>query len=348
MDFSILLVLLQDGLTNGAVYALLGLSTVLVFAVTRIIFIPQGEFVSLGALTLAALQAGQAPATVWLLVALGVAVFCADAWQLWSDPTPQAKALVLARNFAVAIVLPVVLAVFVTRTQWTNSVMLVQVVITLAIIVPMGPWIYRLAFQPLADASSLVLLIGAVALHFSLMGLGLVMFGPEGVRTTPFVDMTLDWGGFALPAQSVAVVLLGAVLVLALYLYFNRSMSGKSLRATAVNAAGARLVGISPSSAGQFALALAAGIGVISGIMIAPLTTVYYDSGFLMGLKGFVAAVLGGLASYPLTAVGALLVGLIESYGSFFSSSYKEVIVFTLIFPVLVWRSVVMHKGART
>src|SRR3954469_6630754 len=72
MDFSIAGILLLDGVTNGAVYGLLALATVLVFAVTRVIFIPQGEFVAYGALTLALLQLGKVPGTVWLLLALGL------------------------------------------------------------------------------------------------------------------------------------------------------------------------------------------------------------------------------------------------------------------------------------
>ena len=69
------------------------------------------------------------------------------------------------------------------------------------------------------------------------------------------------------------------------------------------------------------------------------MTTVYYDTGFLVGLKGFVGAIVGGLVSYPVAAAGALLVGLLESFSSFWASAFKEVIVFTLIIPVLVWRS---------
>jgi branched-chain amino acid transport system permease protein len=65
----------------------------------------------------------------------------------------------------------------------------------------------------------------------------------------------------------------------------------------------------------------------------------FYDSGFLIGLKGFVAAIFGGLASYPAAALGAVFVGLLESFGSFWASAFKEVIVFTLIIPVLLWRS---------
>jgi branched-chain amino acid transport system permease protein len=78
-------------------------------------------------------------------------------------------------------------------------------------------------------------------------------------------------------------------------------------------------------------------------VLIGPITTVYYDSGFLVSLKGFVGAIIGGLTSYPLAAVGALLVGLLESFSSFWASAFKEVIVFTVIIPVLLWRSLTAH-----
>jgi branched-chain amino acid transport system permease protein len=84
-------------------------------------------------------------------------------------------------------------------------------------------------------------------------------------------------------------------------------------------------------------------IGAFSGVLIAPITTIYYDTGFLIGLKGFVGAIVGGLGSYPLAAAGAVLVGLLEAFSSFRASAFKEVIVFTLIIPVLVWRSLTTH-----
>ena len=114
---------------------------------------------------------------------------------------------------------------------------------------------------------------------------------------------------------------------------------GGALRATALNRVGARLVGIAPNLAGSLTFALAALLCAFSGILIGPITTVYYDSGFLISLKGFVGAIIGGLVSYPLAAGGALLVGLLESFSSFWASAFKEVIVFTLIIPVLLWRS---------
>ena len=84
-------------------------------------------------------------------------------------------------------------------------------------------------------------------------------------------------------------------------------------------------MGISPIQAGKLAFAMAAGIGALSGTLIAPLTTVYYDPGFLIGLKGFVGAIVGALASYPVAAAGAVFVGLVEAWGSFVASEYKEV-----------------------
>jgi branched-chain amino acid transport system permease protein len=124
-----------------------------------------------------------------------------------------------------------------------------------------------------------------------------------------------------------------------LWLFFEKTLSGRALRATAVNRLGARLMGISSNGAGRISFTMAAFIGALSGLLIGPSTTIFYDSGFLIGLKGFVAAVFAGLASYPLAAVGAVGVGLLEAFGSFWASSFKEVIVFTAILPVLLWRS---------
>jgi branched-chain amino acid transport system permease protein len=128
-------------------------------------------------------------------------------------------------------------------------------------------------------------------------------------------------------------------LIAGLFLYFERSLRGKALRATAVSRLGAQLMGISPAQAGRSCFTLAALIGALSGVLIAPLTTLYYDSGFLISLKGFVGAVVGGLASFPVGALGALGVGLVEAFSTFWASAFKEVIVFTLILPFLLWRS---------
>jgi branched-chain amino acid transport system permease protein len=217
--------------------------------------------------------------------------------------------------------------------------LLVQSVLTLAIVTLLGPLVYRLAYQRLADATVLVLLIVSVGVHFALTGLGLVFFGAEGFRNPSFWDARFSAGAISVTGQTLIIFMMSAVLILALYLFFERTLRGKALRATAVNRLGARLMGISTSGAGHLSFGLAAFIGALSGLLIGPATTIFYDSGFLIGLKGFVAAIFGGLASYPAAAVGALFVGLLESFGSFWASPFKEVIVFTVILPVLFWRS---------
>jgi branched-chain amino acid transport system permease protein len=203
----------------------------------------------------------------------------------------------------------------------------------------MGPYVYRVAFQPLADASVLTLFIAAVGVHLSMVGLGLVFFGAEGLRAPALTSASFSLGPLPVTGQTIAVFVVALILIAALYVFFDRMLYGKALRATAINRLGARLVGIPTASAGQVAFTLASALGAASGILIAPVTTIYYDTGFLIGLKGFVAAIVGALASYPVTALAALAVGLVEAFASFYASSFKEVIVFTLIVPVLMWRS---------
>ena len=340
MDLQILLLLGQDGITNGAIYALLALALVLVFAVTRVIFIPQGEFVAFGALTLASLQAGKVPGTVWLLLGLGTAVALLDGYRLLRDGRYAKLPTLLITNVGV----PLLAAAGLFAMPPSQMPLWAQVILAMLLVVPLGPMIYRVAFQPLASAPALVLLIVSIAVHLALIGLGLLFFGAEGWRTPAFTDISFELAGAPLQGQTILVVVASALLIIGLYFFFERTIYGKALRATAMNRTGARLMGIPPILAGKLCFTLAAAIGAFSGILIAPITTIYYDSGFLIGLKGFVGAIIGGLASYPVAALGAILVGLLESFSSFHASAYKEVIVFTLIIPVLLWRSLTAHR----
>ena len=166
-----------------------------------------------------------------------------------------------------------------------------------------------------------------------------MFFGAEGLRGPAVSNAALTVGPLRFTGQSIAVYLITAALIAGLWLFFGTTLFGKALRATAVNRLGARLVGIRTTLSGQIAFLLASVIGAVSGILIVPITTLYYDTGFLIGLKGFIAAIIGGLVSYPLTAFAALVVGTVEAFSSFYASNFKEVIVFTLILPVLVLRS---------
>jgi len=271
LDSTIFLFLVQDGVINGAIYALAAIALVLVFAVTRVILVPQGEFIAFGAMTVAAFEAG--------------------------------------------------------RT------------LAIALIVPMGPMLYRVAFAPMAQASVLVLLIAAFGVHFSLMGLGLVFFGAEGVATQPLISRDFSLGDIPVTGQSVAVVATTVVLLVVFALFFERTLLGKALRACSSNRLGARLVGVPTALAGEIAFAPAAAMGAGAGVLAGPIIPPFYDSGFLIGLKAFVAAILGGRVSLPLRARASGRAGLPRAVLAVSASNFKEVLVFGLILPVLLWRS---------
>ena len=207
------------------------------------------------------------------------------------------------------------------------------------IVAAIGLFLYRIAFQPIAHTSVLVLLIASVGCHLALQGLGLVFFGAEGLRGPALSNAALTIGPLRFTGQSIAVYVLTIAFIVGLWLFFGLTLYGKALRATAVNRIGARLAGIRTSLSGQIAFLFASVIGALSGILIVPIATLYYDTGFLIGLKGFIAAIIGGLVSYPLTAIAALVVGIVEAFSSFYASNFKEVIVFTLLIPVLLARS---------
>ena len=333
MDLQIALLLGQDGIVNGAIYALLALALVLVFTVTRVIFIPQGEFVAFGALTLASFQAGRTPGTIWLLLGGGVLVAIVE--------TVGCGGAVrrLGSVFGWNLFYPLLVAAATGFGEPQTWSLPLQVLATLLLVVPLGPMVYRLAYQPLAEASVLILLIVSVAIHLALVGVGLLFFGAEGSRTSAFSELSFDFLDVPFNGQTLWVVGITGGLMALLSLFFGYSLWGKALRATAINRVGARLMGISTTMAGKISFMVAAAIGALSGILIAPITTIYYDTGFLIGLKGFVGAIIGGMVSYPIAAAGALFVGLVESFSSFWASAFKEVIVFTMIIPVLLWRS---------
>lgn len=335
LDSTIAAILTLDGVINAVIYGLIAVALVLVFAVTRIIFIPQGEFVAFGALTLALLQEGQTPGSAWLLLVLAA---CATFTELF-DLIRSGRTSAIGRALLHNLVLPGAIAGFAIWAAPQQFPLAVQVAISLLVVTAMGPLLYRVVYESLADTPVLVMLIASVGVHLALVGLGLVFFGAEGFRTPVLFEGRWSLGGATLTGQMVAVVVSAVVLIVGLWLFTERTLYGKALRATAVNRLGARLMGISTTLAGKLSFTIAAFIGALSGVLIGPMTTVFYDSGFLIGLKGFVAATVAGLASFPLAAVGSLFVGLIEAFSSFWASDYKEVIVFSALLPVLLWRS---------
>jgi branched-chain amino acid transport system permease protein len=324
MDETIVLALLQDGLTTGAIYVLLAIGLLIAFSVTRVIFIPQGDLVSYAALTLAAMIGHQLPGTLWLLDGMcGVA-------------------LVLSRGRGIVAygLAPAALTLGCWAATRYGAPAPVTMVLSIAIVTALGPLLYRFAYEPLGEATMLPLLIVSLALHFVLIGIALYCFGAEGVSTPTLTDASFDTGPIEISGQSLCIAGVCVLMVGALRWFFVRTLYGKALRAAASDRLGARLIGVDHALSGRAAFALASFAAAISGVLIAAITPLSYDTGFEIGLKGFVAAVIGGLASYPIAALGALLVGVLESFSGFWASGYRNVIVFSLLIPVLIWLSI--------
>ena len=335
MNAFVVLYLAKDGLLGGLVYALLAMAILLLFRVTRIIFIPQGEFVTYAALSFMALQDGQTPGTIPLLLVLVALHAVADV----VEGIRTQNLLALLRALLRRMLFPLVVAVFAWCGSRYDLPLAVRALIAIAVVGAIGPLLYRLVYQPIADASVLVLLIVSVALHFVLVGLGLYMFGPNGRQSPPLVEGSTSLMGVPISGQSFLILAVTLVVIAALYFASQRTLYGKAMLAVAINRSGARLMGISTRLAGQMAFMVAALIGAVSGVLLASTTTILYDTGFLLGLKGFVASILGGFVSFPLAGLGAIAIGLLESYSAFFASTYKEIIVFSLVVPILLFRS---------
>jgi branched-chain amino acid transport system permease protein len=163
MDATIASILLLDGLTNGAIYALLGLATVLVFTVTRVIFIPQGEFVAYGALTLAILQTGQVPGTVWLLLILAGVAALMEGFTRWQHQRNAASAL----KASLKMLLPSVLIAGVTAWAAPQQFPLaVQALLSVALVTAFGPLVAEdiplAALQTQDDKVAVPPLVGAL------------------------------------------------------------------------------------------------------------------------------------------------------------------------------------------
>jgi branched-chain amino acid transport system permease protein len=339
MTWDVALILGIDGLANGAVYLLAGLGLVLIFSVTRVVFVPFGDVAAFAALSLAAFETGRTPATIGMVLTLAVLAAIVEVASLVRRHEYRRIPRALL-GWGVLPALPCLAAWAIAGHAVPSAV---QIIVAVALVVPITPLVARVALQPIADASVLVLLIVSLALHFLLSGLGLLFFGPEGSRTGPLANGALALpGGFSVSAQVLLMIASALVLSGLFYLLFERTVAGKALRATAVNRVGARLVGIRPARTALLAYGMASLLAGLIGVLMAPVMTMYYDSGFLIGLKAFVAAIIGGMVSYPLTALGALAVGGVESFASFWSGALKDVIVFSLLIPVLMLRSVLM------
>ena len=214
------------------------------------------------------------------------------------------------------------------------------VVLAVLLAVVIGFALGKFAIEPARDAPVVSIIIITIGASIFLRGAAMLVWDRNFHNMPAFSGSDpIDIGGAALLPQSLWVVGGMVIIVAALQLFFSHSRIGKAMLATAFNPLAAQLVGISTRWMLLLSFALAAGIGAIAGILIAPITLTYAGVGIMLGLKGFSAAIVGGLGN-PMGAVaGGLVVGIAEAMtAGYISSAYKDAVAFLIILAVLVIR----------
>lgn len=225
-------------------------------------------------------------------------------------------------------------------------------VLLLAILVPaiVGVLVEKLAIEPVKGAETVTLIIITIGASLVIRGLIQVWLGKNTFSLPAFSgDEPIHVLGATLLPQSLWVLGITALVVVALWYFFNRTLQGKAMLATSVNRLAAELVGINTSWVLFMSFAMSAALGALGGILITPITMTSYDVGIMLGLKGFVAAVVGGLGNGLGAVVGGLLVGILEAMGAgYISSAYKDAIPFVLILLILFFMPRGLFGGKST
>ena len=199
-----------------------------------------------------------------------------------------------------------------------------------------GLLVEKLAIEPARNAGTVTLIIITIGVSLFLRGTAQFVWDKR-IHSLPSFsgDVPIALFGATLLPQSLWVLGGATLAVVALSWFFGRTLYGKAMLATSCNPLAARLVGISTRTVLLASFGLAAMLGALAGVLTAPITFTSYDMGVLLGLKGFAAAMLGGLGSFGGAVAGGLLLGLLESLGAgFISSAYKDAIAFVIILAV--------------
>ena len=212
--------------------------------------------------------------------------------------------------------------------------------LTILAVMAIGWVMEKAIIQPTKGADPISLIILTIGAAIFIRGVASMIWGKGQVRVPAFTsNEPISIGPATITPQSIWVVLIMLFIVLLLYILIDRTMIGKAFQACSVNPMAARLMGISPARMSSFSFTLSAVLGAIAGLAIAAIMFPAYDTGLMLGIKGFSAAILGGLGSAPGAVLGGLIIGLLESFGAgYISSGLKDAVAFTAILVILLLR----------
>jgi branched-chain amino acid transport system permease protein len=209
--------------------------------------------------------------------------------------------------------------------------------LAIIVTVAVGLALHRFAIEPARASGAVVLIIITIGASIFLRGLAQVVFDKRFHSLPSFIGGdAIRVGGAAILPQSLVVLAGAVVIVVLLWGFIERTLTGKAMIATAANEVAARLVGIDTRAIVALSFAISAAIGAVAGILITPITLTSYDVGTLLALKGFAAAMFGGIGSAVGAVIGGLLLGLFEAFAAgYVSSQYKDAVAFLVILIVL-------------
>ncbi|KAF0206590.1 MAG: branched-chain amino acid transport system permease [Gallionellaceae bacterium] len=226
---------------------------------------------------------------------------------------------------------------------------LCSLMVAVAACMALGYGIERVAYRPLRNAPRLAPLITAIGVSIVLQNLAMMIWGREyHAFPMPFSNGLHELGGAIITDVQIAIVLIALLMMAGLMLLIHRSRFGRSMRAVAENPSAAALMGVDINRVISATFMLGSALAAVAGFMVsANYGIVHYYMGFMLGLKAFTAAVLGGIGNLRGAMLGGVVLGLIESLGAgyigdlsggFFGSNYQDVFAFFVLIAVLVFR----------
>ncbi|CAG0970700.1 High-affinity branched-chain amino acid transport system permease protein LivH [Geobacteraceae bacterium] len=228
--------------------------------------------------------------------------------------------------------------------------LLVSIILAIAVATLVGIAFERLAIRPMKNASPISLVIITIGGSILIRGIAMLIWGKDTHALPTFSgNDPIQLGEATILPQHLWIFAVTVIVIICSKLYFNYTISGKAMRACAYNSRAAGLVGIDVRRMVLFSFAISAAMGSMAGIIIAPLTMTSYDVGIMLGLKGFCAAIIGGMSSGLGTVFGGIILGVLESLGAgLLSSGYKDAIAFIILLIILLVRPQGLFKKGDT
>jgi branched-chain amino acid transport system permease protein len=239
--------------------------------------------------------------------------------------------------------------VMVSLLQGANLPVAVALPLAVAIVALVGVLLEQGPIRQSRNRDVLTLVMITVGASIFLRGGGMLVWGKNAhILPAWGGDEPILIGGAAILPQVLWILALSVLVLLALYIFFHRTLVGKAMRAVADNPQGALLIGLSVRRLVALAFAVSGALGALAGVLVTPLTSMSYDGGLMLGLKGFAGAILGGYGSAMGAVIGGLLLGILESLGAgLVSSAYKDAFAFLVLLGILILRPAGILGSAR-